>query len=78
MIKKISYFLQSLFVYSFFLIGRIFGLKISRVLFSKIFYIIGPFFKSKKIIEQNLNTFSKNLSNQEKPKLYLICGKITE
>ena len=69
MIKKISYFLQSLFVYSFFLIGRIFGLKISRVLFSKIFSIIGPFFKSKKIIEQNLNTFSKNLSNQEKTKI---------
>ena len=69
MIKKISYFLQSFFVYSFFLIGRIFGLKISRVLFSKIFSIIGPFFKSKKIIEQNLNTFSKNLSNQEKTKI---------
>ena len=69
MIKNINYFLQSLFVYSFFLIGRIFGLKISRVLFSKLFSIIGPFFKSKEIIKQNLNTFSKNLSNQEKTKI---------
>ena len=54
MIKLANYFLQSLFVYTFFLIGRIFGLKISRKIFSFLFLKIGPFFKSKKIIIKNL------------------------
>ena len=54
MIKLANYFLQSLFVYTFFLIGRIFGLKISRKIFSYLFLKIGPFFKSKKIIIKNL------------------------
>ena len=54
MIKLANYFLQSLFVFTFFLIGRIFGLKISRKIFSYLFLKIGPFFKSKKIIIKNL------------------------
>ena len=49
MIKIFNYFLQAFFVYSFFLIGRILHLKISRKLFSNLFYLLGPLFKSKKI-----------------------------
>ena len=57
--KLIKYFLQFIFIILFFIIFKIMGLKLSRVLGSKIFLIFGPFFRSKKIIEQNLlNAFS--------------------
>ncbi len=54
MIKFINYFLQSLLIYLFFLIGKIIGLKLSRVLFSNFFFKIGPLIKSTKIINKNL------------------------
>tara|TARA_B100001057_G_scaffold228007_1_gene228285 strand:+ start:5200 stop:6057 length:858 start_codon:yes stop_codon:yes gene_type:complete len=57
MIKIINYFLQSLFIYLFFLIGIFLGLNLSRKLFSFLFTLIGPFFKSKKILDHNLNIF---------------------
>ncbi len=69
MIKLIKYFFQSVLIYIFFLIGRILGLKISRMIFSKIFSTIGPLFKSKNVIEKNLEIFSKNLSYAEKKKI---------
>jgi Kdo2-lipid IVA lauroyltransferase/acyltransferase len=62
MTKIISYFFQSIFIYIFFFIGRILGLKISRIIFAYSFSIIGPFFKSKKIIKKNLNIFSSKVS----------------
>ena len=62
MIKIFNYFLQAFFVYSFFLIGRILHLKISRKLFSNLFYLLGPLFKSKKIEKKNLDIFSDKIS----------------
>ena len=62
MIKIFNYFLQAFFVYSFFLIGRILHLKISRKLFSNLFYLLGPLFKSKKIVKKNLDIFSDKIS----------------
>ena len=59
MIKIINYLFQSLLIYSFFILGRILGLKISRKLFSFLFILIGPIFKSKKIVEKNLIIFLK-------------------
>ena len=61
MIKKINYFLQALFIYLFFLIGRILGLKISRKIFSFLFSSFGPFFKSRVTVTNNLKIFSKNI-----------------
>ncbi len=69
MIKKINYFLQSVFIYSFFLIGRTIGIKLSRFLFSFLFLLLGPIFKSKKIIENNLNIFSSKISNVNSKKI---------
>ena len=66
MIKIISYFLQSILIYLFFFVGRILGMKISRKIFSYLFYVIGPFFKSKNIVKKNLDIFSHKISNQEK------------
>ena len=59
MIKIINYLFQSLLIYSIFILGRILGLKISRKLFSFLFILIGPIFKSKKIVEKNLIIFLK-------------------
>ena len=70
MIKLINYFFQSLFIYLFFLLGRILGIRISRKLFGFLFYLIGPLFKSKKIINKNLEIFSSKVLNADKEKIY--------
>ncbi len=67
--KKIIYFLQSLIIYSFFLISKLIGLKLSRLVFSFIFIKIGNFFKSKKIIINNLEKIDTNLNDTEKENL---------
>ncbi len=69
MIKIIYYFIQSLFIYSFFLLGRLIGMKVSRKIFSNIFFLFGPLFKSRKIIEKNLKIFSVKVSNVDKKKI---------
>ena len=69
MIKFINYFFQALIVYLFFLIGKLIGLNFGRKLFSFVFLKIGPFFKSKKIIFQNLENYKSNLSPSEKEKI---------
>ena len=69
MIKIIKYLIQSLIIYSFFLIGKLIGLKLSRKLFGYIFKKLGPVFKSKKIITQNLKIFSDNISKNEIEKI---------
>jgi len=69
MIKLLSYFFQSLIIYFFFLIGLILGLNLSRNLFSFIFLFFGPLFKSKKIIDKNLETFSLKKNNFDKKRI---------
>ena len=66
--KIINYFFQSIVVYSFFLIGKILGLRVSRKIFAWIFLTFGSIFKSKKIIKRNLKIFS-NKSPQLNEKL---------
>ena len=69
MVKIIKYFLQSLIIYLFFLIGRIFGLEISRKIFAYLFSIFGPSFKSSKIIKSNLRICSYKISNLNEKKI---------
>ena len=64
--KAISYFIQSIIIFLFFIFGKIVGIKISRKIFSFVFTKIGPIFRSKKIIEKNLNIFEKNISDEKK------------
>ena len=45
------------------------GLNLSRKVFSWIFCVIGPVFKSKKVIDKNLHIFSKNISDDEKKQI---------
>ena len=69
MIKIIKYFFQSIIVYSFYLIGKIIGLNFSRKIFSNLFLLVGPFFKSRKIIDKNLYIFNKNISVSQKKRI---------
>ena len=64
--KTISYFLQSIIIFLFFIFGKILGIKMSRKIFAFVFTKIGPIFRSKKIIEKNLNIFEKNMPIEKK------------
>ncbi len=75
MIKFIKYFVQSIFIYVFFLIAKILGLKLSRLVFSNLFLKTAKFFKSEKILNSNLNIFSKNISEEEKNKIKFYMWK---
>ena len=69
MIKFIKYFIQSILIYFFFIIGKILGIKLSRKIFSFVFSIFGSFFRSNEIVKKNLEIFSSNISDEEKNKI---------
>ena len=66
MIKFFKYFFQAIIVYLFFIIGKLVGLKLSRIIFSTIFELVAPAFKSKKIIDKNLSIFASEVPNIDK------------
>ena len=59
--KSIKYFIQFLIIITFFLIFKILGLKLASNVSSKVLSLIGPFFRSKKIIETNILRAIPNL-----------------
>ena len=69
--KQIKYFLQFLLISCLLIFFKIIGLKFSRIIASKLLSILGPFFRSKKIIEKNISyafheqdkEFKKNIIN---------------
>ena len=67
--KNIKYFIQFIFVMFFFGIFKIIGLKNSKFLSGNIMTLLGPMFRSKKIIFSNLSKAFPNLSNLEKEKI---------
>ena len=69
MIKIINYFLQSILIYFFFIIGRILGLKLSRKIFGSLFSFIGPLVKSQNITKNNLKIFSNEILEEDKKKI---------
>ena len=66
MIKKIFYFIQALVIYFLFLIGFILGIKLSRIFFASLFSLFGQFFRSRKVIDKNLNIFLPNISVEKR------------
>ena len=78
--KHIIYFFQFLFIIFILTIFKIIGLRLSRILASKIFSIVGPFFRSKKIIEKNISFAFSNTSEEFKKnvidKMWKSYGKI--
>ena len=67
--KPIKYFLQAIFVYLSFFIAFIIRLTLSRKFFSKLFLFLGPYVKSKNIIEKNLLIFNKDISRIQKKQI---------
>ena len=69
MIKNLNYFFQSVIIYFLFFVGKIIGLNASRRLFSFIFTLVAPKFKSPNIIKKNLKIFSTSLSIKEEKEI---------
>jgi len=59
--KLLKYFFQFFFISILLIFFKIVGLRLSRIIASKLFLIFGPYFRSKKIIERNISyVFSNN------------------
>ena len=67
--KSINYFFQAVFVYVSFLSALILRLKLIRKIFSSLFLMVFPFFKSKNTIEKNLLIFDKKISEIKKKEI---------
>jgi len=67
--KLLKYFFQFLIISIFFLIFKLLGLKVASNFSSKIFRYIGPFFRSKIIIEQNILRAIPDLENKDIKKI---------
>ena len=63
--NKIKYFFQFLIVITMFFIFKVLGLRLSSYLGGKIFQIIGPFFRSKKLIHQNIMKAFPNIDQKK-------------
>jgi KDO2-lipid IV(A) lauroyltransferase len=78
--RQIKYLLQFIGIIFLFIIYKIVGLKISKILSSFIFRNIGPLFRSKKICESNLDIVFPNLTHSKKKiiikKMWNNYGKI--
>ena len=68
--NKIKYFFQFIFVVVMFLIFKILGIKLGSLLGGKLFQIIGPIFRSKKLIFENIRRALPNISKNELISIY--------
>ncbi len=62
--NKIKYFFQFILIIFIFLIFKILGLKISSFIGGKLFQIIGPIFRSKKLIKENIIRAFPNIDEE--------------
>ena len=67
--RKIKYIFEAITIYFFFLVIKIIGLNLSRKVFAKIFIGIGPLFKSKNIVNENLDKIFDNKIDINKNKI---------
>ena len=63
--KYIKYFIQFLLSVIFFLLFKILGGNFSSKLSGKIFEIIGPYFRSKQLIQANIKRALPNINNKD-------------
>mgnify|MGYP001327710950 FL=1 len=68
--NKIKYFFQFIFVIVMFLIFKILGIKLGSLLGGKLFKIVGPIFRSKKLIFENIRRALPNISKNELISIY--------
>ena len=67
--KYTKYFFQFLFIIFFFSLFKILGFKISSGIGGRLFEIIGPFFRSKKLIHSNIKKAFPEISTDEAKKI---------
>ena len=67
--KNIKYFFQFLLTVISFILFKLFGAYLSSKICGKIFEKIGPFFRSKNIIETNIKRAIPNISSEELKKI---------
>ena len=67
--NNIKYFFQFSLIIFLFLIFKISGLKLSSFLGGKLFQLIGPFFRSKKLIHSNIKRAFPDIDNQKLKKI---------
>ncbi len=67
--KIIKYFFEFIFVYTLFIIFKIIGYKAASSLGEKIGILIGPFFRSKKKIEDNLKNSNIGSDDLDRKKI---------
>mgnify|MGYP001394516943 FL=1 len=63
--KIVKYFFQFLFFIIFFFLFKILGFKISSSIGGKLFEIIGPMFRSKKLIVSNIKKALPNINSED-------------
>ncbi len=68
--NKIKYLFQFIFVIVMFLIFKILGIKLGSLLGGKLFQIVGPIFRSKKLIFENIRRALPNISKNELISIY--------
>ncbi|MDC0031087.1 lysophospholipid acyltransferase family protein [Candidatus Pelagibacter sp.] len=69
MLQKIRYFFEFLIITFLFSIFKVLGIKISSYIGGKIGNIIGPLFRSKKLIKSNIANAMPNISENEVEKI---------
>ena len=67
--KQIKYLIEFIIIIFLFMIIKLFGLKISQFIFSFIFKIVGPLFRSKKISHNNLSLALPNIDKSKRDKI---------
>ena len=67
--KIVKYFFQFLFFVIFFFLFKILGFKISSSIGGKLFEIIGPIFRSKKLIDTNIKKALPNINSEDLKKI---------
>jgi KDO2-lipid IV(A) lauroyltransferase len=67
--KVIKYFFEFIFIYTLFIICRIIGYKNASSLGEKIGILFGPFFRSKKKIEDNLKNSNIGIDDSDRKKI---------
>tara|TARA_B100000212_G_scaffold314888_1_gene268719 strand:- start:105 stop:965 length:861 start_codon:yes stop_codon:yes gene_type:complete len=68
--KKIKYFLQFILIIIFFFIFKILGIKLASNLSGKTFQMIGPLFRSKRLIYSNIKKALPNIKQNELDEIY--------
>ena len=67
--KNIIYFFQFIFISLFFLLFKFLRLKLSSTIGGKLFQIVGPIFRSNKLIRENIKKALPQLNNEEIKKI---------